>query len=66
MGRITSGEITRLLPSENTLVQEYGLAADTVRHAIAVLRDEGIVFTTPGLGTFAAQKGKQAAGDDEQ
>ncbi len=60
VGRIASGEITRRLPSENTLMQQYGLALGTVRHAIAVLRDEGVVFTTPGLGTFVAQK----AGDD--
>lgn len=64
VGRIASGEITRRLPSENTLMQEYGLALGTVRHAIAVLRDDGAVFTTPGLGTFVAQKGKETAGDD--
>ena len=61
VGRIASGDITRRLPSEQTLMQQYGLALGTVRHAIAVLRDEGVVFTTPGLGTFVAQK---PAGDD--
>ena len=54
-GRIERGEITRRLPSENTLMQEFGLALGTVRKAIGVLRDDGIVFTTPGVGTFVRQ-----------
>ena len=32
-----------------------------MRHALAVLRDEGVVFMTPGLGTFVAQKGVEEA-----
>jgi DNA-binding GntR family transcriptional regulator len=40
------------LPSEPALQQEHGLARDTVRAAIAVLRDEGLVVTLPGRGTF--------------
>jgi DNA-binding GntR family transcriptional regulator len=54
--RIAAGKITRRVPSEKTLMQEFGLALGTVRHAIAILRDEGIVFTTPGLGTYVAKK----------
>lgn len=54
-GQIERGEITRRLPSENTLIQTYGLALGTVRKAIGVLRDEGLVFTTPGVGTFVRQ-----------
>lgn len=40
------------LPSEATLQQEHGLARDTVRAAIGILRDEGLVVTLPGRGTF--------------
>lgn len=50
--RITSGELAGRLPSEKSLMQEYGLALGTVRKAIAVLRDEGLVQTTPGWGTY--------------
>ena len=50
--QIARGEITRRVPSESTLEQTYGLAAGTVRKAIAALRDDGLVFTTPGVGTF--------------
>jgi GntR family transcriptional regulator len=55
-GQIERGEITRRLPSETTLMQEFGLAMGTVRKAIAALRDDGLVFTTPGVGTFVAQR----------
>lgn len=40
------------IPSETSLVQESGLARGTVRHAVQVLRDEGVVVTVPGRGTF--------------
>ncbi|WP_150243876.1 GntR family transcriptional regulator [Nocardiopsis quinghaiensis] len=32
--------------------QQYGLARSTVRRAIAVLVEEGLVFTVPQRGTF--------------
>lgn len=54
--RIDSGEITGRLPSEHTLVQEYGLAQGTVRKSLALLRDEGLITTTPGWGSHV--KGK--------
>jgi GntR family transcriptional regulator len=50
--RITAGEITARLPGERALADEFGIALGTVRKAIAVLRDEGIVETTPGWGTY--------------
>lgn len=59
-GRIERGEITKRLPGEKYLMEEFGLALGTVRQAIGVLRDEGVVFTTPGLGTFV----KQSTPDD--
>jgi DNA-binding GntR family transcriptional regulator len=40
------------LPSETTLIQEYEVARGTVRQAIAVLRDSGLVVTVQGRGTF--------------
>jgi len=55
--RIGSGELSGRLPSEKTLMQEYGLAHGTVRKAIAVLRDEGLVQTTPGWGSYVTERG---------
>lgn len=51
-GQIEQGEITSRLPGEKTLCQEYGLALGTVRKSIALLRDEGLVRTTPGWGSY--------------
>lgn len=50
--RIEDGEITSTLPSIMELTQETGLAVGTVRRAIRLLIDEGIVYTVPGRGTF--------------
>jgi len=50
--RIISGEITSVLPSLTDLTQETGLAPNTIRRAIKILRDEGLVYTVPGRGTF--------------
>ncbi|MGH3281774.1 MAG: GntR family transcriptional regulator [Trebonia sp.] len=50
--RIESGEVTSLLPSIMELTEETGLAVGTVRRAIKVLADEGLVQTIPGRGTF--------------
>jgi DNA-binding GntR family transcriptional regulator len=40
------------LPSEKDLVGLFGVARDTARRAIAVLRDEGLVETIPQRGTY--------------
>lgn len=53
--RIEAGDITGRLPSEKTLVQEFGLAQNTVRRALDALRDEGLVVTVQGLGSFVRQ-----------
>ena len=45
----------RPIASENRLVQEYGLARSTVRRAIAVLAEEGDVWTVQGRGTYVGQ-----------
>jgi GntR family transcriptional regulator len=52
--RIESGELQRLdpLPSEATLEQDFGVGRDTVRKALAVLRDEGVIFTLQARGSY--------------
>jgi GntR family transcriptional regulator len=52
--RITEGEITRKLPSERSFADEYGVAYTTVRHAMALLRERGVIITVHGRGTFVA------------
>ncbi|MGA5581881.1 MULTISPECIES: GntR family transcriptional regulator [unclassified Streptomyces] len=45
----------RPIASKTRLVQEYGLARSTVRRAIAVLVEEGVVWTVQGRGTYEGQ-----------
>ena len=52
--RIKAGEITRKLPAERALADEYGVAYVTVRHAMQVLREQGLIVTIHGRGTFVA------------
>jgi DNA-binding GntR family transcriptional regulator len=52
--RIRAGEITRKLPAERALADEYGVAYVTVRHAMQVLREQGLIVTIHGRGTFVA------------
>jgi GntR family transcriptional regulator len=50
--RVRDGEISRRLPSERSLAGEYEVAYSTVRHAMQVLRERGIIVTIHGRGTF--------------
>jgi len=47
---------TNWLPGERALQQEFGLAPVTIRKAIHALRDEGLVRTTPGMGTYVVHQ----------
>jgi GntR family transcriptional regulator len=53
-GQILSGEYGpgAVIPSEATLMQQYGVARNTVRLAMTMLREEGLVVTHHGRGTF--------------
>ena len=50
--RIQAGEFDAdgKIPSVRTLMQEYGVAYDTARHAVRTLEDEGLVDRYPGRG----------------
>ena len=56
--RIKAGDLLpdRLIPSENQLVQEFGIARGTARKAIQLLRERGLVVTVVGRGTYVARK----------
>ncbi len=60
--RIETGEITHKLPSERSLAEEYGVAYQTVRHAMKVLRERGLIITRQGRGTFVAPRPGPAPG----
>ncbi|MFZ9392673.1 MAG: GntR family transcriptional regulator [Ilumatobacteraceae bacterium] len=54
--RVTSGEYAagRLMPSEAELSEEFAVSRMTVRKALEVLRDEGLVNARQGFGWFVA------------
>ncbi|WP_433233638.1 GntR family transcriptional regulator [Micromonospora sp. CA-248260] len=69
--RIEAGIITpgALIPTEAALTAEFRAARGTVRQAIAVLREEGLVITEHGRGTSAAplpEKNDLARGEESE
>lgn len=61
--RISSGQYppdTRI-PTESELVEEFEVARTTARRSVAVLRDEGLIYTVPNRGSYVARKASQAA-----
>ena len=61
--RLTGGAPDRpaRLPSEPTLASEFRVSRETLREALALLRDEGLIYSRVGLGTFASP-GHRAVG----
>ncbi|GHF47321.1 hypothetical protein GCM10010218_30830 [Streptomyces mashuensis] len=55
--RIESGEYPpNHLISEVKMEQEYNVARNTVRKVTAALRKDGLIVTTPGMGSFVAAR----------
>lgn len=52
-GQLSEGE---QLPSEAQLIEHYGVARMTVRHAIQVLQGEGLVVAEHGRGVFVRRR----------
>jgi GntR family transcriptional regulator len=55
-GQIESGDLApgQQLPSALKLASTYQVAVPTVRKALAVLKDEGLITGVPGYGVFVA------------
>ncbi|MER7403884.1 GntR family transcriptional regulator [Streptomyces sp. NPDC000070] len=60
--RIEDGSIStgRRIPSLVELETEFGVARDTLRKAVKVLKDEGLVETVTGMGVYVV--GRRAGG----
>jgi GntR family transcriptional regulator len=56
--RINEGEsnFTAKIPAERDLAEEYGAAYTTVRRAMEILRERGVIITRHGRGTFVNPK----------
>jgi DNA-binding GntR family transcriptional regulator len=48
--RIEGGQIASDLPSEAELIREFDVSRTTIRRALKVLADEGLVTSVPGVG----------------
>lgn len=57
--RIAAGDIApgSRLPPEKALADEFGVAYGTVRRAMDVLRERGLIVTRWGKGTFVREEG---------
>lgn len=55
--RIGAGEWTGRLPAQHDLAYEYEVNFKVVRKALAELRDEGLIVTQQGYGSFVAGDG---------
>jgi GntR family transcriptional regulator len=60
--RLAGNPVTRVarLPSESALASEFRVSRETLREALALLRDEGLIYSLVGRGTFASPGHRQA------
>ncbi len=58
--KILSGELPplSLLPSEEALAEEYGVSRITVRQALTLLEQDGLLLRHRGKGTFVSEKAR--------
>jgi len=51
---ILAGHLAGRLPSQAELAQRMGVSIDTIKQAVRVLADEGLITTTRRKGTYVA------------
>ncbi|MFE7159158.1 winged helix-turn-helix domain-containing protein [Streptomyces sp. NPDC057636] len=56
---VRSGTLAKgaALPAERRMTEVYGVSIGTVRRAVALLRERGVVATLPAKGTFVLGAG---------
>ncbi|MFE1960922.1 GntR family transcriptional regulator [Streptomyces sp. NPDC059479] len=54
------------IPSDAELVKRFGVARETARRAVRVLRERGLVETEWGKGTFVKHTGQHTGEQHEQ
>lgn len=52
--RLAAGEFPGRIPAERDLAHDYATSGKTIRHAIRLLRDAGLVKTASTRGTYNA------------
>ncbi len=56
-GKYSTGSI---LPSEKELTERYGVSRQTVRQALRLVREEGLISSHPGIGTTVRAPARRA------
>jgi DNA-binding GntR family transcriptional regulator len=56
---IDAGHLTGRVPSEPSLVQEYGISRGTAGRAVQTLVDAGYVQISPGKGAFVVPESER-------
>ena len=61
-GEIAAGTLApgNKLPSIRSLAERFGVAPMTAQSAIDMLRSEGLIYTSPGRGTFVRADAKSS------
>lgn len=62
-GRLPVGSA---LPSERRMTEVYGASIGTVRRAVRLLRERGVVATLPAKGTFVLGAGAEGGAGSEE
>ncbi|GAA1235090.1 winged helix-turn-helix domain-containing protein [Streptomyces aureus] len=59
---VRSGTLAKgaALPAERRMTEVYGVSIGTVRRAVALLRERGVVATLPAKGTFVLGAGEDS------
>lgn len=53
-----------ILPSENTLCEKYKVSRHTIRQALTILNEDGLIFKQQGKGSVITSKSKSKTLDD--
>jgi DNA-binding GntR family transcriptional regulator len=52
------------VPSVVQLTSEFGVANATAHKVLRALREEGLTYTEPGLGSFVAEQSQRAGAEE--
>lgn len=55
--KINNGEIAEALPSQATLVEDYGVSRSTIERALSALKAEGVIESVQGAGWYVTGTG---------
>lgn len=53
--KIISRELAGRVPSIKTLAQDYGISHISVERGLAILREEGLIYTVIGKGSYVTR-----------